>query len=62
MGGGGADTGKARHVWRQEVDGKSLHLPIKFAVNLKLLLNESSLFQTIITAQALPTHPLVEQP
>ena len=29
--------GLSVHVWRQEVHGKSLHLPLDFAVSLKLL-------------------------
>ena len=29
--------GKAMHVWRQEINGKPLYLPLSFAVNLKHL-------------------------
>ena len=29
--------GEAMHLWRQEVYGEPLYLPLNFAVNLKLL-------------------------
>ena len=37
---GGVDLGEAMHTKGQGVYGKSLHLPLNFAVNLKLLLKK----------------------
>ena len=34
---GDVDGGEPTHVWGQEVDGKSLHIPLIFALNLKRL-------------------------
>ena len=38
-------VGKAMPVWRQEINGKSLYLPLNFAVNLKQLLKKNFFFQ-----------------
>ena len=38
--GGDVDAGEVVHVWGYRVNGKSLYLPLSFAVNLKLLLKK----------------------
>ena len=40
--------GKAMHIWGQGIYGKSLYLPLNFAVNLKLLLINTLIKKKIV--------------